>query len=253
MITYDQNLEIRLACSEHDRRSAERLRYQVFVRELGGDGQLVDHQQQRERDRFDADATQLILVDRRRDRAAVDHVVGVYRMLDSAGATAAGQYYSETEYDLSVLHQSGRKLLELGRSCLHVDYRGGAALFMLWNGVADYVARHGIEVLFGVASFTGVDAKKYAPHLAYLYQNYLTPAELRVTARPPNYLAMNGPGADRAVVMRTLPPLIKAYLRIGGYVGDGAYVDHAFNTTDICMVLDVARMAARKRALYGAK
>ena len=255
MIAFDPNLKLRLARSEGDRQAAERLRYQVFVTELGGDGVLVDHRQKRERDRFDEFAEQLILVDMRREPRALDHVVGVYRLLDGAGAARAGQYYSETEYDLSVLRHSGRKLLELGRSCLHPEFRGGAALFMLWQGLADYVRRHDIEVLFGVASFGGTDASEYAAQLAYLYHHHLSPRNLRVRVRASSFLAMDSVAAadlDRAEVMRAMPSLIKAYLRLGGCVGDGAYVDRAFNTTDICMVLDAHRMNTQKRALYGA-
>lgn len=253
MIAFDTNLEIRLASDTRDNRAACRLRYQVFVEELGGDGHLVDHVNRLESDRFDPYAQQLILVDNRRDVDNLDHVVGVYRMLDGEGAKRAGQFYSDTEYDLTVLKDSGRRLLELGRSCLHPDYRKGTALFMLWNGLSEYIRRHDIEVLFGVASFFGTDASVYATHLSYLAQNHMTPPELLVTARPKSYLPMDPVPADavsRAVVMPTMPPLIKAYLRIGGFVGDGAYVDKTFNTTDVCMVLDATRMNPRTRALY---
>ncbi|MGR3290478.1 MAG: GNAT family N-acetyltransferase [Paracoccaceae bacterium] len=255
MITQNPHLTIRLAESEPDKRAAERLRYQVFVRELGGDGPLVDHRNALERDRFDPFADQLILVDNRRDAKALDHVVGVYRLLSATGADRAGQYYSESEYDLTVLRQSGRKLLELGRSCVYAEYRGGVALFMLWHGLAEYVRRNGYEILFGVASFHGVAPKMYATHLSYLYHHHLTPADLRVTVRSETPLPMNSvPAADidRLAVMRSMPPLIKAYLRIGGFVGDGAFVDASFNTTDVCLVLDVARMTMRQSALYGA-
>jgi len=254
MITSQPHLHVRLATSEQDYLSAARLRYEVFVRELGGDGPLVEHERCVERDHYDPFAEHLVLVDSRRDPMALDHVVGVYRLLSADGADRAGQFYSETEYDLSVLHQSGRKLLELGRSCIHPDYRGGLALFALWNGLAHHVRSHGYEVLFGVASFHGTDASLYAPHFSYLQQNHLTPDSLLVTARSPNHLKMNilpAADIDRLAVMRTMPPLIKAYLRIGGFVGDGAFIDWQFNTTDVCLVVDAVQLAPDRRARYG--
>ncbi|MBV1866323.1 MAG: GNAT family N-acetyltransferase, partial [Marinosulfonomonas sp.] len=155
MIRRDENLELRLARGPSDVMAAQRLRYRVFVSELGGDGELVDHDAGLEVDRFDPYCEHLILIDRRRDAAAGDHVVGVYRMMSEPGADRAGAYYSETEFDLQALRGSGRKLLELGRSCVDVDYRGSGAMFLLWNGLARYLAEKDIEILFGVASFHG--------------------------------------------------------------------------------------------------
>ncbi len=249
----DPNLEFRQVRCEQDRLGAERLRYRVFVEELGGDGPLVDHGAKFERDGFDPYCEQLILVDKRRDAALLDHVVGVYRLLDQDGADRAGQFYSETEYDLSVLRRSGRKLLELGRSCVLVDYRNSLALFLLWQGLAEYVQRHRYGVLFGVASFPGVNAARFEAQFSYLHRHHLAPAELRMVARPDCFLAMDTgrvPGAGKVAIMRVMPPLVKAYLRIGGFVGDGAFVDRVFNTTDVCLVVDVARMSERQRRLY---
>ncbi|NRB00369.1 MAG: GNAT family N-acetyltransferase, partial [Rhodobacteraceae bacterium] len=171
MQTDPNKLVLRLAESEQDRLGAARLRYNVFVRELGGDGELVDHGRELEMDRFDAFCHQLILVDTARDSTNLDHVVGVYRMLDDAAATAAGQFYSEDEYNLTKLRETGRTLLELGRSCVHPDYRGTAAMFLLWNGLADFVLDRSIEILFGVASFHGTDVDALTMPLSYLHHN----------------------------------------------------------------------------------
>nr|WP_272490712.1 GNAT family N-acyltransferase [Mesobacterium pallidum] len=238
-----------LARSAEDLRAAQRLRYEIFVQELGGGGAMVDHDNRLEIDRFDPFFDHLLLRDRSRDHA----VVGVYRLLRCDQARAAGQFYSEDEYDLSVLRQSGRKLLELGRSCLHADYRGGAAMYHLWGGLADYVAEHGIEILFGTASFHGADPEAHADALSLLYQRHLAPEDLRVTARPEARAEMNRvqeSELDRKAAMLKIPALIKAYLRLGGVVGDGAWIDRAFNTTDVCLVMDTARMNQRQRALY---
>ena len=246
-------LSVRLAETETDVRAAERLRYRVFIEECGGDGPMVDHEGRFERDHFDPQFDHLILVDARRDADALDHVVGVYRLMSDARAEANGGFYSEGEFDLEVLRSSGRKLLELGRSCVHPDYRDGRSLMRLWQGVGEYVNRIGAEILFGVASFHGTDTDALALPLAHLHDGYLAPSELCVRANGPDRAAMNKVSVhpkDRAAAMRAVPPLVKSYLRLGGFVGEGAYVDHAFNTTDICLVLDTARVSPEDRARY---
>lgn len=251
MIQPEPQYGVRLARSTEDLRAAQRLRYAVFVQELGGGGAMVDHDNHLEQDRFDPFFDHLLLIDH--SRTAPDHVVGVYRLLRQDQAKRAGQFYSEDEYDLSVLKASGRPLLELGRSCLHPDYRGGIGMYHLWQALAAYVEEHGIEILFGVASFHGTDVEALAAPLSLLHHRHLAPPDLRVTARASGAAVMNRIAPeklDRRAAMLAVPALIKAYLRLGGFVGQDAYVDHAFNTTDVCLILDVARMNDSQRAIY---
>ncbi len=252
MIVDDAPYLLRLAQDDRDLRGAQRLRYRVFVQELGGDGAMVDHAAMLERDAFDGLFDHLLLIDPLKNPDDLDHVIGAYRLL-SSDRVGAGRFYSEDEYDLSPLRASGRRLLELGRSCVHPDHRGGTAMFHLWNGLAEYVLERRIEVLFGAASFHGTEVAPLAPALSYLHHHHLAPPALRVTARAAHRLAMNiVPAADldRKAAMATTPALIKAYLRLGGFVGDGAWIDHAFNTTDVCLVMDTARMSEKHRAFY---
>ncbi|MBL9046503.1 MAG: GNAT family N-acetyltransferase [Tabrizicola sp.] len=252
----DAPYSLRLAEAPEDLLGAQRLRYAVFVAELGGDGPLVDHEQRLERDSFDPYFDHLILVDNRRDPAGLDHVVGAYRVLPGERRAKVGRFYSEAEYDLDPLLASGRKLLELGRSCVHADHRGGTAMFHLWNGLADYVLEREIKILFGVASFHGTDVAALAGPLSYLHHHHLAPPEMRVTARVPGCQRMDlipAEALDRRAAMATTPALIKAYLRLGGFVGEGAWIDHAFNTTDVCLVMDTGQMSARHLAFYHRK
>ena len=249
MTKHAPQFETRLAVRADDVRAAQALRYDVFVEELGADGPLVDHAQRLEVDRFDAHAEQFILLDRARPEGA--QVVGVYRLMDDVAAQAAGQFYSEDEYDVTPLRAAGRPLLELGRSCLHPDYRGGTALLHLWQGLATVVRAKGAQILFGVASFHGTDLDAIAQPLSLLARDHLAPEELRVRATRYEPMA-RAADIDRVRAIKQVPALMKAYLRLGGFVGDGAFVDYDFNTTDVCLVLDVARMTPRNRALYGA-
>ena len=256
MTDEDVTFELRLAQTDRDLKAAQRLRYRVFVQELGGDGPLVDHVAGLERDDFDPIFDHLILVDPRRNADAMEDVVGVYRLLPGEKLAGTAKFYSESEYDLTALKSSGRRLLELGRSCVHKDYRGSTAMFHLWNGLACYVADHQIEVLFGVASFHGTDVQALAQPLAYLHHHHLAPEPLRVRARAQQFQAMDVlplEKLDRKLAMLGTPALIKAYLRLGGFVGEGAWIDHAFNTTDVCLVMDTGRMSAKHREFYTRK
>ncbi len=233
--------DIRIATSESDLLAAQRLRYRVFVQELGGDGPMVDHDRRLERDEFDPIVDHLVLVDVRRDPAQLDHVVGVYRLLPGQRAAQFGRFYCDAEYDLTRLKASGRTLLELGRSCVHPDYRGGAGMFLLWNALADYVLDLDVEILFGVASFHGIDPVLLAPALSWLHHHHLAPEAIRPVALPGGYQRMDLIPAEALVrreALLSMPPLIKAYLRLGGVVGEGAYLDRPFNTTDVLVLMD---------------
>lgn len=243
---------LRLARDARDLRAAQRLRYRVFVQELGASGPMVDHAAELERDDFDPVFDHLLLIDQRRDPELLEDVVGAYRLLASDRLGPEGRFYSESEFDLTPLRASGRKLLELGRSCVHPDHRGGTAMFHLWNALADYVLEREIEILFGAASFHGVDVGALAQSLAYLHHHHLAPEGLRVKVREGGQRMDLLPleAVERKAAMAGIPALIKAYLRLGGFVGEGAWVDRAFNTTDVCLVMDTARMSERHRGFY---
>lgn len=248
--------ETRLATDETDLLAAQRLRYRVFVEELGGDGVLVDHAERLERDEFDPVVDHLVLVDNRRSRQDLDHVVGVYRLLPGDRAETFGRFYCDSEYDLTTLRAAGRSLLELGRSCVDPAFRGGSGMFLMWNALAEYVLSRKIQILFGVASFHGLDAQALAQPLSWLHHNHLAPPSLRPRARPEGFQAMDlipAEALDRRAAMTGMPALIKAYLRLGGLVGEGAYLDRPFNTTDVFLMVDTSAMSEKHRKFYEAR
>jgi putative hemolysin len=231
--------------------AAQRLRYEVFIAELGGDGPGVDHDTRIETDQFDTHADHILLLDENRPDG--DQVVGVYRVMTTQMAASAGQFYCEDEYNLVPLRSSGKRLLELGRSCLHADYRGGAGMLHLWSALADYVVDHRIDVLFGAASFHGTDAGALAAPLSLLHHRHLAQPPICAKAKGPTAMSMNmmpEDEIDRVAAVRALPALIKAYLRLGGTVGDGAFVDNAFNTVDILLILENDAISALQRSIY---
>ncbi len=251
--TDDKRLVVRLARDGRDLRAAQRLRYRVFVEELGGSGSMVDHQARLEIDAFDAVFDHLLLIDPTRSTEDLADVVGVYRLLRSDSLAPNARFYSEDEFDLMPLRATGRQLMELGRSCVAPDFRGGTAMLLLWNGVAEYALQNGVEIMFGPASFHGTDLTALIQPMSYLHQYHLAPPELRVLARDASRAEMDlvpRDQIDKRAALAAIPPLIKAYLRLGGYVGDGAWVDRDFNTTDVCVVMDTQAMSARHRAFY---
>ncbi len=244
---------VKLAATEAERAGAERLRYRVFVEEMGARAGPEQHAARREWDRHDAQADHLIVQDRQAAGDALERVVGTYRLIPGAAAERGAGFYGEREYDLRPLKASGRAVLELGRSCVAPEHRSGPAMHLLWNALAGYVLERGIEILFGTASFPGRDPHPFGEALAHLHHSHLAPPDLRVKALPDRRVAMDlmpPEAVDPVRAMAAVPPLIKAYLRLGGFVGDGAVVDEAFNTVDVCVLMDTGRMVARYRSFY---
>ena len=245
---------VRLAESETDIAAAQRLRYRVFVEEMGASATPEDAELRRERDSFDQFFDHLILIDTEAEHDdPLDYVAGVYRLLRGEVARRGCGFYGESEYDLTKIRNYPRETVELGRSCVDQEYRGGAAMHLLWTGLGKYVAEHNIEIMFGVASFHGADPAPLALPLSYLHWNHLAPEDLRVRTREEHFVPMDTVPADqvnRAEAMKMIPALIKAYIRLGGFVGEGAYVDKDFNTVDVCLLMDTSRMVDRYKNFY---
>jgi putative hemolysin len=255
---------VRLAENDADVAAAQALRYAVFVDEMGAKPSPEDKAERRERDRFDPHCQHLLLVDNNidtdidTDAARNGRVVGVYRLLH--GSTAKGTadepgpgFYTATEYDLTKIENFERETLELGRSCVAAAYRGTAAMQLLWMALSQYIVIHDIGLMFGTASFHGTDIEALKTPLAFLYHNHLAPEHIRPRTAEAFYVDMNlaaEDSIDRKEAMRMLPALMKGYMRLGGYVGDGAFVDYDFNTVDVCLVMDTEKITSRYKKFY---
>jgi L-ornithine Nalpha-acyltransferase len=233
------DLQIRLAESAAELRAAQTLRYQVFVEEMKATPSPEVAAAKREFDRFDDYCDHVMVLDRSLGKGA-DAVIGTYRVMRRGSAVSAGGFYSATEYDIATLMSYPGQILELGRSCVRADYRTGATMQLLWRGIAEYVLHYDIELLFGCASLHGTKSEDMALPLSYLFHHHLAPPALRPRALPERYVDMNlmpADAVDRKRALAALPPLIKGYLRLGGFVGDGAVIDYDFNTTDVSIVV----------------
>ncbi len=230
---------MRLASTAADIDAVQALRYRVFHDEMGAQLDPQHAAEQRDRDVFDAVADHLLVIDHAIGPGA-EGVVGTYRLIRTQAAARIGRFYSADEYEIDTLLHFPGELLELGRSCVDVAYRTRAVMQLLWSGIAAYVFLHRIDLMFGCASLPGTDPDRLAPELTYLHEHHLAPPALRPRARAERYVPMrrvDPAGLDARRCLARLPPLIKGYLRLGGFVGEGAVIDAAFNTTDVAIVV----------------
>ena len=233
------NLGVRIAATAEEIDAVQALRYRVFYGEMGAKPDHETAQSQRDSDAYDAVADHLLMVDRDIGPGAKG-VIGTYRLIQREAAAKIGRFYSAGEYDIASIEALPGRILELGRSCVDPRYRGRAAMQLLWGGIAAYVFHYNIDLMFGCASLPGTDTDALAAELTYLYYHHLAPARLRPRALPHRYIEMRQLDRDQIDarrVLASLPPLIKGYLRLGGFVGDGAAIDAQFNTTDVAVVV----------------
>lgn len=248
-------ISVRLAATAAEVLAAQRLRYKVFYTEWGAIPDAQTLSEQRDAEAFDAVTEHLIVIDQARAAAGIDSgVVGNYRLLRSDRAHAQREFYSAREFDISPLVlRDDLRLLELGRSCVLLEYRNRPVLQLLWKALAQYVAEHRIDVMFGCASFRGIDPAAIAEPLAYLHHYRLSDPGLRPQASGHDRIAMDQmpkEKIDPARAMRRMEPLIRGYLRLGASVGNGACIDRQFNAIDVCIVLPTVNLTAKYVSHY---
>ncbi|HET6515043.1 MAG TPA: GNAT family N-acyltransferase [Thermodesulfovibrionales bacterium] len=232
---------VKLAVENHEREAAFRLRFDVFNRELH-EGLSESYLTGMDRDEFDDYCDHLVVVDRENER-----VVGTYRMMPGVVAENSVGYYSETEFNLSAIRSLPGTKLELGRSCIHKDYRTVPIIGLLWRGIAAYVERYGIRYLFGCASLHS--ANTALVNIVYSYLNRVHRADERYTVDP----LKRQPGVqmlsfcDRDAAHSLMPTLMKGYLRLGAQICGEPTFNPLFGTTDFFVLLDTDRLIERWR------
>jgi putative hemolysin len=249
------NLGVRLATSAAEIDAVQALRYRVFYQEMGARADAATAASQRDTDAYDAVADHLVVVDHNLGDGP-EGIIGCYRLIRRSAAARVGAFYSSAEYDVGKLIGLPGEILELGRSCVAAEGRTRGTMQLLWRGIAAYVLQYRIDLMFGCASLPGTDLAALAPQLTYLARNHLAPEEIRPRALPERYVAMDRlppEAVNSARALNELPPLIKGYLRLGGFIGDGAVLDEQFNTTDVCIVVKTDQISAKYSKHYERK
>ncbi len=254
------SLELRLATTKHEIRKAQRLRWEVFVRQ---GNTRIDHRAhllRRDICPFDRLCDHLIVVDHAmqgKSGKPKPRVVGTYRLLRQDVAEAHSGFYSAGEFDVAGLlaRHPGKRFMELGRSCILPEYRARRVLELLWRGLWLYARYHDIDVMIGCASFPGVEPRQHAAVLASLQQRACAQDQWRVGPMPGinrtfgEIFSHTNTQADMSV---EIPPLVKGYLRLGAVFGDCVYVDRQFGTTDVFVVMPVDQIDQRYIAYFAA-
>ncbi|WP_417317285.1 GNAT family N-acetyltransferase [Emcibacter sp.] len=251
--------EVRLARSDEEVAAAQALRYRVFYEEMKAVPTEAMRTVARDFDDFDNVCDHLLAFDT--SKTGADAVIATYRLLREEKVDRIEDFYSSQEYDLSSLFSEkfrdemigDRQLLELGRSCVHADYRTNNVMQLMWRAIARYIEKHRIAYLFGCASLPGINPEDLKLQLSYLYNSHKTPDDYNVPAVGARYRKMDymTPAEyDDRMARRALAPLIKGYLRLGCYIGDGAVIDEQFNTTDVFILLPVDSIQRRYLGLF---
>lgn len=236
-------LDVAWARTDDEIRQAQRLRYQVFVHEMGArlsvpNGAPAEH----DIDLFDPYCEHLLVRTVGSD-GRPDEVIGTYRVLTPEAAQRAGGLYSETEFDLTRLRGLRSQMVELGRSCVHPDHRSGGAIMSLWGALAEFMVRNKLDTMIGCASVSMRDGGHYAASLwSQLEKTHLASPEWQVRPRLP--LPVDDLRQDLQVEP---PPLIKGYLRCGAKILGRPAWDPDFNTADLPMMMRIADLPSRYR------
>ena len=259
VLAFSGALEVRLAETELEIEQAQRLRYSVFYEEMSAIPSPQMRETGRDFDKFDDVCDHLLVVDRDAyDEDGQPLVVGTYRLTRERDAAKVGGFYGSSEFDLSPMLKAlppETKYLELGRSCILKSYRARpGTMQLLWKGLMAYVARFDIDMMFGCASLPGTNVEEMTLPLSYLHHFVPMPERLRVKARPELFVEMNRmprEAIDPREGIRSLPAILKGYVRAGCGIGNGAVVDRQFGTTDVFIYFPVSGLDARYKSRFG--
>lgn len=250
-------LEVFVTRNDEDVKAAQALRYQVFFEEMGAKANAKTIASKLDVDEFDEICDHLLVVEHQEDDVKKNtkyKVVGTYRLLRREAMKKIGRFYTDSEFDIDLIKQYKGEILEVGRSCVHADFRNRSVMQLLWRGIGAYVTRFNIGLMFGCASFHGTDPKEHAMELSYLHHYHLAPKEICPRALSNRYVEMNLMPKEEVDVKRAfsnLPPLIKGYLRLSGYIGAGAVIDKEYNTADVSIVVKTDLVTEKYATRYG--
>ena len=214
-------------------KNAQKLRFNTFFKEssINNPDYILDS------DEYDKFCDHLVVIDK---SVSSNHVVGTYRLMINYSNNSKGDFYTETEFDLYNLKKLDLKILEVGRSCVHKNYRDGKIIRLLWRGLSTYIKKSKVDFIIGCASFQCSNTNKIRNQLSFLKSFYSAPKKyltFPLKSKNAKWKSADISKISKLKIFKSLPPLIKAYLRVGAWVGEGAVFDPHFRTIDICIIL----------------
>jgi putative hemolysin len=251
--------ELRLSSTERELKKIQRLRYKVFYQEGHAIADRLSALLRRDLCPFDAICDHLLVVDteaKSKHGLKKPKVVGTYRMLRGDVAARHSGFYSQNEFDLSsvIARHPEMRILELGRACVHPDYRAKRVIELLWRGLWLYAKHHRIDLMIGCASLPTTEMADASAPLRMLHQHAGLAADWQVTPLPGRQAALpqEDVTSDSGQTLASLPPLLKAYLRAGAKFSSGAVLDRQFGTIDVFAVMQMNDIDKRYAAHFGA-
>jgi putative hemolysin len=235
--------EVRFAANEDEVHAAQALRYQVFYDEKQGNPNSDMVAVQRDLDQWDESGFHVIVLDTRSSEQP--KVVGTLRLFFNECLKEGQHFYTEETFDLSRLHNFYGRSLELSRFCVDPNGRGGVILMLIWKYAMTFLQDNHIDVMFGCASFSGANVDQHLPILNYLYEHHLAPEFLRPVPKVKDYIDLNKiyqPDAEWAEAQKSIPTLLRGYLKLGAKISDAAIVDPAFNTVYVSIYVETKNM-----------
>lgn len=256
------SLELKFAITRKEIRALQKMRYRVFFEQGGAVADPFTRAQRRDNCPFDRLCDHIVVVDhdyvtrmgRRKPR-----IVGAYRVLRQDVTGCPSRFYAANEFDIADLvgRHPDKRFMELGRSCVLPEYRARRVLELLWRGVLAYVQHHNIDVMFGCASLPGADPHAHQSALQFLRTHAQADGHWRARSKMSAPTPVHQEGSNSRMqapdrrTLASLPPLIKGYLRLGAMFAEDVFVDHAFGTTDVLVVLPVERIGSRYIKHFG--
>ena len=229
---------LQIASNPEEVKTAQRLRFEIFNLEVKGELKS-SVTQELDKDEYDPFCDHLLIIEPEKKK-----VIGTYRMLLRSKAKNSIGFYSESKFDISNIKKLDSQMLELGRACIHRDYRNKNVLDLLWQGVAEYILKHNVEYVFGCPGIRTRDSRKISEIFSYVKENYYSDEKLRVYPLEKNKLRdldLNYKAKNNT--FRKIPPLIQSYLKIGAWICGYPAINPEFNTTALFMLLDVGRIS----------
>ena len=254
MNLYQKRFEIRFTQNKNELIESQKLRHKVFIEEMGGSKKNLSVVSNLESDKFDEFCRHLIIIDHKNSKQLPNgKIIAVTRLMLTKDSKNGIGFYSSQEFNLNPITSTNKECLEIGRTCIDHEYRNTLILHYLWIELGSFCSKRGVEILFGVASFSGNNIKKIEMALSHIHNDYLAPPKIRPMALEHGYIKMSIIPKDeinKSNALKQMPSLLKSYLRLGAKVGEGAFVDKEMNTIDILIMIDVSNMTNKYKMYY---